>query len=396
MEKYLLIFLIALVGLLIILVVFLLAKGNKSEETFALKRKIEDLEKNISHDMSEKLNEKFNVMSRNITADLNQQADRDEKRLIEFQSSMNKSLNDNIASINKRIDDNLKGINEKVDKSLNDGFKSTLDTVERLKKDLGALEEAQKGLQSINNNVMELSNILNNNQSRGKYGEWSLELMLRNSFGDTRGNTYDFQYQMKDGSRVDAAVFLDGRDNSIVPIDSKFSIVGYETLLENKGSEEELDKARKSFIQALKKRIDETSKYINSPYTLPNALMYIPADSIFAYISANLGEVGEYANKNNVILVSPTILIPLIAAFKVIQIDKKKNKNIAKVNNALNQLGEEFRRFGSRWTDLSKHIANLADDKGQLDTTVGKIQKKFSSIQHIELDDELNESSELE
>lgn len=388
MEKYLLVTLI-IIGILIVgllLVLILRNKNNNNFEMSNLNQKIDKLEKDLPYDISNKFDDKINRLSKSINLDFNNQIERDNKRLIDFQQKINESLDIKIGLINKRIDENLNGINDRVNKSMTDGFKTTLETVEKLKKDLGILQEAQKNLEGLNNNVLGLSNILSNNQTRGKYGEWSLELMLKNTFGEQKGITYDFQYEIEKGLRVDSIIFLNSNKTNMVPIDSKFSLVGYDKLIDNKLNENDYKQALSAFKLALRQRIDETKKYIVLGKTINNALMYIPSDSIFSYIEINMADTVEYARKNNVILVSPTILIPLIASFKIMQLDEKKSENIREVNKALNALADEFKRFAERWTRFSNSIDTLQKNKNEFNTTVEKIDKKFGNISSIDFE----------
>jgi len=398
MTDYLLIGLICLVAILIALVLILLFKKNErpfDKEIKILRDKIEVLEKSIPSEVALKMNDRIISLTKSINSDFLNQTERDNKRMLDFQAKITESLELKIASINKRIDDNLNGINDRVNKSMTDGFKTTLETVEKLKKDLGALEEAQKGLEGLNNNVIGLRDILSNNQTRGKYGEWSLELMLKNTFGETRGLAYDFQYEIEKGARVDAIVFLNENRTNMVPIDSKFSLVGYDNLIDDRLNAIEKKEALQQFKQALKQRIDETKKYIILGKTISSSLMYIPSDAIFSYIEINMPEICEYARKSNVIIVSPTILIPLVASFKIMQLDDKKNKNIIKVNEALTKLGIEFKRFAERWQGISKSIDALSKNKNDFEITVDKIDKRFDSISNINLQ-EISDGNKLE
>ncbi|MCR5706166.1 MAG: DNA recombination protein RmuC [Acholeplasmatales bacterium] len=398
MTDYLLIGLICLVLILIALVVTLLLKKNDREDSGQiklLKDKVDVLEKSLPSEVALKMNDKIGDLTKSINNDFLNQTERDNKRMLEFQSKINEALEIKIASINKRIDDNLNGINDRVNKSMTDGFKTTLETVEKLKKDLGALEEAQKGLEGLNNNVVGLRDILSNNQTRGKYGEWSLELMLKNTFGETKGLAYDFQYEIEKGFRVDAIIFLNEKKTNMVPIDSKFSLVGYDNLIDDKLSQQEKKASMQQFKTALKQRIDETKKYIINGKTISSSLMYIPSDAIFSYVEINMPDVCDYARKNNVIIVCPTILIPLVASFKIMQLDEKKNKNIIKVNEALTKLGVEFKRFAERWQGISKNIDSLTKNKDELEITVEKIDKRFDSISNIKLED-MDNSNKLE
>lgn len=115
--------------------------------------------------------------------------------------------------------------------------------------------------------------------------------------------------------------------------------------------------------------------------------MFVPNDGVFAYIHNEFPDLIDYAQKKNVVLVSPTILQPLLASFRVIQIDAKKSKSIAEINQHLNALGTEFKRFIPRWKSLNDGIQNLTKKSGSFDTTVQKIGQRFEKVQKIDFSD---------
>ncbi len=277
--------------------------------------------------------------------------------------------------------------------------------MQNLQKQLGIVQEAQKNISSLQNEIFSLNGILSNNQQRGRYGEWQLELLLENMFQGGKGVLYETQYVIQESRgeerqlKPDAVIFLDGEaHHQIVCIDSKFSLVGYEELFDpNKSlSSEESEGCKAKFHSALKQRIDETGKYIIKGKTLQNSIMFVPSDGVFAYIHNAFSDLIEYAKRKNVVLVSPTILQPLLASFRLIQIDAKKSKNIAKINEALNTLAEDFKRFLPRWEKLNKSIKTLSSDSEKFTTTVNKISSRFEKVQNIELSDSSSQSDTLE
>ncbi|HBB05284.1 MAG TPA: hypothetical protein DCZ41_01650 [Firmicutes bacterium] len=352
----------------------------------------ETIDRRIS-DITSKTNEQMDAVRKSMK-DL---ADADTKRLNDFQSTINSALLLQMKTMNERIDLSMKTINDRVNQSLNDGFKGTSESMVNLQKQLGMVEEAQKNINSLQNEITSLKDVLSNNQERGKYGEFQLELLLENLFEGSKGLLYDTQYVLEKAKgdekelRPDAVIFLDGEaHHQIICIDSKFSLTGYEDLFDSNAhlSDEEIEKAKNAFKNATKLRIDETSKYIIKGKTISNAIMFIPNDGVFAYIHNEFPELIDYAKRKAVVLVSPTILQPLLASFRVIQIDAKKSKNIAKINEELNALGNEFRKFAPRWEALNNSIQGLVKKSGQFDTTVGKIGKRFDRVQKIDFEPE--------
>ena len=357
-------------------------------------------QKDANVQMLNAFQESINHRLEGMNKALKEQSESDTKRINDFQNGMEAQLKASIDAINKRIDEKMSAINEKVGTGLQTGFQTTSETMENLKRELGALEAAQKNVQDLQNQITNLNGILASNQERGKYGEWQLELILQSMFEGGKGSLYDTQFVLQKGSddehtlKPDAVVFLDGAEKKqIICIDSKFSLTGYESLFDrNKAlSPEEERKAEESFKAALKKRIDETAKYVISGKTIANAIMFIPSDGVFAYIQQQFPELREYAANKKVVIASPTILQPLIASFRVIQMDYERRSQADKISAAIDGLTKEFNRFIPRWNTLNGQIGRLTASSDQFNKTVNKIDNKFRLIsgeRHGEIEDE--------
>lgn len=326
-----------------------------------------------------------------ITRALAEISERDGNRISSFQTSLTQTVSEQIKTMNEKLERSLKEINDKVDVSLKDGFKATSDSMISLQKSLGAVEEAQKNIAELKSGIASLNGILSSNQQRGRFGEWQLELLLENMFQDGKDRLYALQYQLEGGWKPDAVIFLDGEaHHQMVCIDSKFSLVGYESLFDPalRLSEEEALKAKSAFKAALKQRIEETSKYVIAGKTIANALMFIPSDGVFAFVEKEYQDLVDFAKKKGVVLVCPCILTPLLSSFRVIQIDAAKSKSLAKINAALNALGDNFKRFLPRWNDLSRAIQGLTKKSDEFGTTVSKIDRGFSKVANIDFSEQ--------
>lgn len=324
----------------------------------------------------------------NIHKTLSDMTQKDQERIAGFQNALNSSLVQQLANINAKLDDSLKNINDKVDASLNKGFESTSQSMLALQKQLGAVEEAQKNLSNIQTEIASLNGILTSNQQRGKYGEWQLEMLLENLFQDGKGILYDLQYNLGDGLKPDAVIFLDGKaHHQIICIDSKFSLVGYDALFSQNASlsEEEEKASKSSFKAALKQRIEETSKYVVAGKTISNALMFIPSDGVFAFVETEYPDLVELAKQKRVVLTCPCILTPLLASFRVVQLDAARSESLSQINDALNGLAKEFKNFAPRWTKLNQAIQGLTKKSDDFSITVGKLNKRFDQVQQIDL-----------
>ncbi len=322
-----------------------------------------------------------------ITRTLGEISEKDNARIASFQTSLTQSVTEQIKTMNEKLEKSLKDINEKVDTSLKDGFKATSESMVSLQKSLGAVEEAQKNIADLKSDIASLNGILSSNQQRGRFGEWQLELLLENMFQDGKDRLYALQYRLTDSLKPDAVIFLDGEaHHQMVCIDSKFSLVGYESLFDPsvKLSEEEATKAKSEFKSALKLRIEETSKYVISGKTISNALMFVPSDGVFAFIEKEFQDLVESAKNKGVVMVCPCILTPLLGSFRVLQIDAAKSESLAQINAALNSLADNFKRFVPRWVALNKSIQGLTKKSDEFGTTVNKIGRDFTKVANID------------
>ena len=213
------------------------------------------------------------------------------QKLERFQSNIIEQMTKRFEAINLQLGEKMKEINQKVEDKLKEGFQGTSETMAQVRERLKVIDEAQKNMESLSKDVVSLRSIMEGNQTRGAYGEYQLNMVLHNVFGDTVG-CYQEQYtikKVKDGDdvRADAVVFMP-EPNKMICIDSKFPFQDYERLMkeENESSKEEY---KRQFAAAVKKHITVIKdKYIVEGKTAPEALMFIPNDGGFAYIHQEL------------------------------------------------------------------------------------------------------------
>ena len=365
--------------------------------------------------ISESLNGKVNAINENvlkrfqetsemeqkqierISASLNGITEKNDRSMNQFQGQFSKMVFDQLDAMNRKLESSFKDINEKVDASLISGFKTTGESMAALQKQLGAVEEAQRNLQGLQNDIATLNGVLTSNQQRGKYGEWQLELLLENLFEDGKGTLYDLQFNLGDGLKPDAVIFLDGKArHQIICIDSKFSLTGYESLFDPhvQLSEEEEKEEIAKFKSALKARIEETAKYIVPGKTIGNALMFVPSDGVFAFVEKEFPDLVDAAKRKHVILTCPCIMTPLLSSFRVIQLDAARSESLSLINASLNKLAKDFKNFIPRWEALNKGIQSLTKKSEEFSTTVGKIGKSFDKVERIDLQDDQKDEEE--
>ena len=217
-------------------------------------------------------------------------------------------LSRTIAQLSQTMGDKLErsslGVQQSVQKQLTESAKLVADVTQRLAK----LDETNRRVVDVADELKTLQNVLSNPKQRGVFGEFYLSSVLENVLPPGQFQT---QYKFSDGEIVDAVIFLD--KGQILPIDSKFSLENYNRMIEANGKEREL------YLQKvkvdLKGRIDETAKYIRpSEKTMDFAFMFIPSESLYYdLLINNVGTGGssrdliEYAfREKRVIITSPT------------------------------------------------------------------------------------------
>ena len=266
------------------------------------------------------------------------------------------------------------------------------DVTEKLTK----LDETNKQVVNFSAQLQNLQDILKNPKQRGVLGEYYLEETLKNVLPP---NSYQMQYTFKDGSIVDAVVFV---KDKIIPVDSKFSLENYERILNCKGKEER-EKLEKLFKQDLKTRIDETSKYVKpGEKTMDFAFMFIPSEAIYydllvnkvGAVSVNTRDLIEYAFKDkHVIIVSPTSFLAylqtVLQGLRALQIEenaKTIRSNVEKLGRHIKSYDEFMRKIGISMTTTVNHYNNAYKEFKKIDKDVVKITDGETKIDPLVLD----------
>ena len=146
--------------------------------------------------------------------------------------------------------------------------------------------------------------------------------------------------------------------------------------------------AEKEFKMDVKKHVDAiSSKYIIPGITSDQAIMFLPAEALFAEINAYHSDLVEYAHKKRVWICSPTTLISTFTIIEVLLKNMERDKYASIIHDELNKLGVEFSRYKDRWDKLSRSIETVNKDIENIHVTTDKISKRFDSISKVEIKD---------
>lgn len=307
------------------------------------------------------------------------------KELGDFKSDLTRNMNDDFTKLNEQVEKRLMIINEKVNERLDENFEKTNKTFMSVIERLSKIDEAQKKIENLSTDIVSLQSILTDKKSRGIFGEVNLKHILTSVFGEKNDSIYKLQYTMSNKLIADSVLFAPEPLGTIA-IDSKFPLEHYQLMVDKNLSQDEREKNEKLFKMDVKKHIDAiSSKYIIPGETSNQAIMFLPAEAIFAEINAYHSDIIEYAYKKKVWITSPTTLISTLTVIQMIIKNIERDKYTQVIHEELNKLGIEFSRYRERWDKLSRSIQAVNKDVENVSITADKISKKFESINKVEI-----------
>ena len=309
------------------------------------------------------------------------------KELSTFRNELSKDLTEDFDKLQDRIERRLILINEKVNERLDENFDKTNKTFTNVLERLSKIDEAQKKIENLSGDIISLQSILTDKKSRGIFGEVNLKHILVSVFGENNEKIYRLQHTFTNTTIADAVLFAPEPLGTIA-IDSKFPLENYQLMVDKNKSIAERTAYEKQFKIDVKKHIDAiSSKYIIEGVTSNQAIMFLPAEAIFAEINAYHNDLVQYAYKKNVWITSPTTLISTLTTIQVILKNMERDKYASIIHDELNKLGIEFGRYKERWDKLSRSIETVNKDIENIHVTTDKISKRFDSISRVEIKD---------
>lgn len=305
-------------------------------------------------------------------------------------TELNKTVGDLKDSLQKQLSDQM-GASAK---QMSIQYQSNIKILQDVAKQLTRVEGTNKNVGDIANELKSLQNVLQNPKQRGVLGEYYLEQILKNTLPP---GAYQLQYKLGEGLIVDAVIIL---DDKVLPLDSKFSLENYNRLLE--ATTEQQAELAKAFKEDLKRRIDETAKYIlPGKGTLDQALMFIPSEAIYYDLLANkvgLGAVSgrnliQYASEKKVTIVGPSTLSAMLQTImqglRSIEIHKdteKIRKNIEQLSKHLIAHNSYMQKLGVSLGTTVNHYNTTYKELGKIDRDVVKITDADPSVNPLLLD----------
>ena len=302
-----------------------------------------------------------------------------------FKADFSHDINEDFNLMNDKIDKRLRLISDKVNERLDENFEKTNKTFTSVLERLSKIDEAQKKIDNLSSDIVSLQSVLTDKKTRGIFGEVNLEHIMTNVFGANNKTIYQMQHTFDNGTIADCVLFAPEPLGTIA-IDSKFPLENYQTMVNKDNSIGVRTSAEKLFKADMKKHIDAiSSKYIIPGVTSDQAILFLPAEAIFAEVNAYHTELLEYANKKKVWLTSPTTLISTLTTIQIIIKNMERDKYAQIIHKELQLLDSEFVRYKDRWDKLYRSIETVSKDVKDIHTTTDKITKRFNSINQVEL-----------
>jgi DNA recombination protein RmuC len=305
---------------------------------------------------------------------------------------MFKMLADEMKDMRRTLDERMHQSNENLKYQSSESHK----LIREITREITEVKETGKQVMGFTEQLEELQNMLRNPKSRGILGEYYLETLLKNTLPT---GSYQMQYPFPNGEIVDAAVFV---KDKVIPIDSKFSLENYNRISEASDPTEK-DRLEKLFLNDLKNRIVETSKYIRpADGTMDFAFMFIPHEAIYYDLIVNkIGNITEEtenliqraASKYKVIIVSPTSFLAylqtVLQGLKALQIEERA----VEIQKRVGELGKHLETFYDYHDKLGKNLGTVVNQYNlsskefkKIDKDVMRISGESMKIEVLEID----------
>ena len=291
-------------------------------------------------------------------------------------------LGKRVEGLTRTTDGRLQEISGQVEKRLSEGFEKTTETFTRVLEHLSRIDEAQKRITELSSNVVSLQEVLTDKRSRGAFGEVQLAGLVRNVMP---AGSFSLQHTLSNGTRVDCLLTLPDPTGN-VPIDAKFQLESFQAMLDETLAETDRARAARQFRKDIRKHIrDIADKYLIPGETADGAVMFLPAEAVFAEIHAHFPDLVETAQRARVWLVSPTTLMAVLTTARAVLKDEATRRQVHIIQDHLRRLSEDFGRFRQRMDRLAVHISQAHEDVKQVSTSARKISSRFEDIDQVEL-----------
>jgi DNA recombination protein RmuC len=300
------------------------------------------------------------------------------------QTHMAEQLRAQETSVRKALDERLADVTRKVGENLEKTANKNTEVLGALSERLAVIDAAQKNITELSAEVVGLQDILSNKQARGAIGQTQMEDLVRNML--PRG-AYDFQVTLTNGKRADCVIRLPNPPG-LIAVDSKYPHEAF-VQLTNASDERARTAAEAAFRADVLKHIkDIAEKYIVPGETADSAIMFVPAESVFAELHDRFPQVVEEGFRRRVYIVSPTTLMATLNTVRTILKDARMREQAHIIQKEIGELTKDVERLDKRVGALGTHFDQTQKDVKEILISTGKIIDRGHKIENIPLEDE--------
>ncbi len=376
----------ALTGVALLLLICVLWRLSRLEESMHVR---------LGEQLADRLDQQLAAQHREILRDLHEglgrQTDRigeharaDRELLQRGLAAASVQLSRSINTLTQAVDGRLETLAGHVNQRLDEGFRKTNETFASVMARLATIDEAQKKIDGLTTNVVSLQELLGDKKARGAFGEVQLEALVQNMLPP---DAYAFQAALPNNTRVDCLLTLPAPTGRVA-VDAKFPLENYHRMFDPAAGEIDRRAAQQAFRTDVKRHVDAiASKYILPGVTSDGAVLFLPAEAVFAEVHAYHPEVVAYAQHKRVWIVSPTTLMAVLNTARAVLKDVETRKQIHVIQDALGKLAKDFHRFDERMSALARHIDQASRDVQDVQTSSRKISAHFHKIESARLDE---------
>ncbi|SCZ09392.1 DNA recombination protein RmuC [Microvirga guangxiensis] len=286
---------------------------------------------------------------------------------------------DFVRMISERID----GLQHRVGQGLEASTRHQSENLSKLNERLAVIDAAQQNLSNLTGELVGLKDVLANKQSRGAYGQGRMEAIIRDGLP---ANAFEFQATLSNRTRPDCLVRLPGDSRGLV-IDAKFPLEGFTSFREAKGDEARVRAAARVRGDMLVHVKDIAEKYLIPGETQDIAMLFVPAESIYADLAEHFDDVVQKAHRARVVIVSPSLLTLAIQVMQALVRDARIREEARVIQVEVQKLLEDVSRLDSRVAKLDAHFRQAQDDVAQIRVSTEKIVKRSERIETLEFED---------
>jgi len=288
------------------------------------------------------------------------------------------------------VSERLDGLGHRIGQSMTDTTRSTHESLSKLHERLAVIDRAQSNITELSSQMVELQNVLANKQTRGAFGQARMEAIIQDGLPQT---SYSFQATLSNGRRPDCIVLFPNGAPALV-IDSKFPLEAWNALRADDPAA--LKRAESQFRQDVRTHIAAIrGRYFLAGETQDTAFMFVPSESIFADIHERFEDVVQFAHRNRVVIVSPSLLMLSIQVIQAVLRDSRIKEQAHLVRDEVIRLMDDIGRLDDRVRKLQNHFGQANRDIDDILISTRKISSRGEKIDSLDFGDPPREEPEF-